>query len=1424
MSIEDRIVAMKFENKAFQAAALATMFTLDQLKQKLGMTGGAKGIQDVQAAAGRFNLNPMGTAVDGISTKFLALSTVAITALSNITNRAIDAGLNLGKSLTIAPISSGFSEYETKMGSIQTILSNTQAAGTNLEDVNSTLQELNEYADKTIYNFGEMARNIGTFTAAGVDLETATGSIKGIANLAALSGSTSAQASTAMYQLSQAISAGRVSLEDWNSVVNAGMGGTVFQRALAQTAEQMGTLKKGSLELVGPMKNVKIEGQSFRNSVTAKPGEVSWLTSDVLTNTLKQLAGEFTNAELKSQGFSDAQIKAIQKQAAMAQDAATQVKTFSQLIDTLRESVGSGWAQTFELLFGNFTEAKTLFTNINNVVGGFVNHTSEARNELVGVWKDLGGREVLINSLGKAFDNLFALLKPIGQAFREVFPPKTAQDLFNLTGRFQAFISKLTPGAELLDQIKRIFAGVFSVLKIGVNLFKAVAGGIGKIFSSASTGSGGFLELAASVGDFLVKLSDVIESSKIFEKVFDTIGSVIGTVVAAIGYLASSIASLFTGGSFTAGSAAMDGLNSASGKLSAAGGTLLNIWEKVLQAFARIGGVFEPIIDAIGVIADKIKGAFSEAFSGASFDTVLDVFNTAFLGGLIFLINKFINGGFTADLTGGLFGSIGETFGQLTETLKSMQANLQAKTLLTIAGAVGILTASIVALSLIDSKNLTKALVAISTGFGVLFGALVAMSKFAGAGGFAKIPVIAASLMTLSTSMLVLSASIAILAGLSWEELSKGLAGVAGGITLLVGAAVVISKYSGGMTRAGIGMIAMAVALNGIALAVRQFGSMDLADIGKGLLAMGTSLLFVTGALAVIPATALLTGPGLIAAAAGIFVLAQALQAFGSMKLSEIGKGLLALTVALTLLTAALIVIPPTAFLTGPGLLAAAAGIAILAEALDKMGGMSVKGIVKGLVALGASLTILSAALIIMSATLSGSAALLVAAVALRVLTPVLERLGAMSLGDIIKSLVALAGALTIIGIAGIALTPAIPTLLTLGVAVAGIGLGIGLAGAGALAFATALGIIATSGIAAIGVLTAFGKAFPEFMTNIAMGLTAFTLTMGAQVAKIVEVVGKIGAGILDVLIKLIPKFGELVTTLIDTFLRIVGEKTAPIVNAAFKMIMSFLNTLRNNIGKIVAIGADLIANFVTAIGNNLGKIVQAAANTIIKFINALAKTIREKKDQLAEAGTNLAGAIVEGMSAALTEAVTTLGNKAASLAKSIINRAKDALKINSPSKVFIGIGNSVGEGLVMGMDAYSNIVGKSSENLAGNAINTVRMTLASIGDAVDTNVNLSPTVTPVLDLTKLANDASQIGGILAINPIDTSVALGNASAIMSDISSLNAQNTARDTPTEPSQVIFQQTNNSPKALDPSTIFINTRSQIALAKEVLAKS
>lgn len=399
--VDQRVVEMQFNNAQFERNTKQSLSTIEKLKAALKFDDVGDSFSGITKAAKNVNLEPVSDGANEVYYRFKALDVVAGTVLSNIVTKAFAAGTALAKALTIDPMKSGLAEYETQINSVQTILANTQKEGTNLAQVNAALDELNRYADMTIYNFTEMTRNIGTFTAAGVKLDTSVQAIKGIANLAAISGSTSQQASTAMYQLSQALAAGTVKLMDWNSVVNAGMGGQVFQDALKETARVHG---------VAIDEMIAKEG-SFRETL-----QHGWLTASILTETLAKFTGDLSEEELRAIGYTEEQIDAIIKMGETANDAATKVKTFAQLIDTLKEAVQSGWTQSWEYIIGDFEESKELWTEISDRLQTVIGQSAEARNALLQGGLQSGLNQFIDQGITDYSDLLTDMLAKVGKA------------------------------------------------------------------------------------------------------------------------------------------------------------------------------------------------------------------------------------------------------------------------------------------------------------------------------------------------------------------------------------------------------------------------------------------------------------------------------------------------------------------------------------------------------------------------------------------------------------------------------------------------------------------------------------------------------------------------------------------------------------------------------------------------------------------------------------------------------------------------------------------------------------------------------------------------------------------------------------------------------------------------------------------------
>lgn len=1190
-TIDERVVEMRFDNKQFESNVQTSLSTIEKLKKSLDMDGATKGLESIDSAAKKVDMSGLGSAVETVKTRFSALEVMAVTALANITNSVVNTGKQMLHSLTIEPISQGFEEYELKMGSIQTIMMST---GASLEEVNKYLQELNTYSDKTIYSFQDMTSNIGKFTNAGVGLENAVMAIQGVSNVAAVSGANANEASRAMYNFAQALSAGYVKLIDWKSIENANMATVEFKTQLLESAVACGTLTKTADGMYKTVKGNVIDAtHGFNDSL-----QDQWMTTEALVSTLRDYADETT--EIGAKAF------------AAAQD----VKTFSQLMDTLKESVGSGWANTWEILFGDFEEAKELWTGLSQVIGGFIDAQADARNEMLQGWKDLGGRTKLIEALKNAFEGVQSVIKPIYEAFREIFPPTTAQQLYDITENLRKFTANLKLSDTASANLKSTFKGLFAILDIIKQAFSAIFTAIKPLFGGFGTLGDGILGFTGGIGDAIVAFDEFIKTSGAFQKVGEGIATVIQTIMTALSTLKNKIKEKFESANFE---------------------LFHSLLERIHERMTQVG----------------------EAAGEANFSGIIDLLNGISFGAIAVGITKFV-GTFRKAIED--IGSFKESFIGILDSVRgcfeAYQTQLQAGTLLKIASAIAILTASLIALSLVDSEKLNVALGAITVLFAELLASMAVFNKISGqatgvmksvtamlgiatavlilasalkkiadldakqlttgligVAGLTAMMVAAAKAMSSNsktiikgaTQMVIFAAAIKILASvceqlakLDWNQLAKGLVGV-GVLLAEVSLFLRTAKFSGKSITTATGIVILSAAIKVLASACKDFGEMKWEDIGKGLASIAVLLAEVT-AFTKLTGNAkhvISTGVALIAIGAAMKIFASAVKDFSGMQWDEIARGLIAMAGALASVTIAVNFMPKNMIGIGTGLIAVSAALLILANALNQMGSMSWEEIAKGLITLGGAMAILAIGLNAMTGTLAGSAALLVAASALLVLTPVLAILGAMSWSSIVKGLVTLAGAFAILGVAGAVLTPLVPSILAfsgslalIGVAVVGIGAGLALAGAGLSALAvglTALAAAGTAGATAIVasltvIITGVAALIPAIVAKIGEAIVEFCKVIADSAGAIGEAVKAVVLMLVDVLVECVPAIADGALKLIAGVLEALVEYTPSIVDSIFQFLIAVLEGVAKNLPSLIQAAVDVLMAFFSGI------------------------------------------------------------------------------------------------------------------------------------------------------------------------------------------------------------------------------------------------
>lgn len=896
------------------------------------------------------DLSSLERSVDSISGRFTLLGNIGQAAFQRIANTALNLASQINSIFGIGGAIAGMQEYELKLNSIQTIMVNT---GESIDVVSAALNELNEYADKTIYSFSDMTRNIGLFTAAGVDLQTSVSSIKGLANLAAGMGVSNEQAARATWQLSQALSSGYVKYQDWISVNNAGLGGTYFQEALVETANDLGTIDLTLDEIIK-----KYGG--FGNSLT----EGLWLTDEVLAATLDKFANDETLTK-----------------------AATEYKSLSQIIDTMKEISGTGWADTWELLFGNIEEAKKFWTPIGEEITGFIDKSNNARNEFISQWKNLGGLESTFNGIYNIFKGLGNVLKPVREGFSKLFSGLTPQKLADISKGFEDITAKFANAdfSTFSSVVTGAFSVVSSVVSGAIGLFTDFSGVLGKVKNVV-------IEVASFIGDKLGQALNFVGEHLTFGNIF---------------------AGLAGGGIFMAAKKIAD---------------VFNTIKEAIDNFTGGGSEkVDSIKESVTGLLDEVGNSLQTFTAGIKAGTLLTIASA--VGILTLSISKLstIKGGAVAASLGAIGIMLAELAGAFTLIQLSLR-KLDTKgiikagvTLMTIAGAVYILAGAVETMASVDPERIGQGLLAVGIGLGEL---VIALKVLDGSKVSLSTSV---AILAVAQSSKMLADAVEAFSGMNWDELKRGLTGMGIALAEVVAAVGVLGKVGGFSSLLGGGAILLAVqGLDEIAQALKDIGALDWETIKRGLTGMGIALAeigIVVAAVGKISGfSSLFAGGAILMVVQGLSDITKALTDIGALDWETIKRGLAGMGGALGeigIVTGALGKLAGFSGLLGAGtILIAVQSLKPIADALMQVGSMSWEEIGIGLAGLGGALVelgVVSGLLGSLSGIsgLLGAGTLLLAVQSLKPIADTLSQIGSLSWEQIKIGLVGMGGALT---------------------------------------------------------------------------------------------------------------------------------------------------------------------------------------------------------------------------------------------------------------------------------------------------------------------------------------------------------------------------------------------------------------------------
>lgn len=1216
--VDERVVEMRFNNALFENKVQQTMRSLTALNEKLMFKGAEKGFEKVSDASEKVKFNALLNALDNLSQKFSAVEVIGVTALMRITNQAVDAGERLVKALSLDPIISGFQEYETQINAVQTILANTSSKGTTLDQVNAALDELNHYADLTIYNFTEMTRNIGTFTAAGVDLNTSVSAIKGIANLAAVSGSTSQQASTAMYQLSQALASGTVKLQDWNSVVNAGMGGQVFQDALKETARVHG---------IAIDSMIKKEG-SFRETLSK-----GWLTSSILTETLQKFTGDLNEETLKSIGYTDEQIKKIMEMGKTANDAATKVKTFSQLKDTLTEALQSGWTQTWQTIIGDFEEAKELFTRFSDVFSDLINKSSEARNTVLAGGLNTGWQQ-LSTALGDSADFYSQMLEKVMLANGSISQKQiddagsfvkalqqggvSAEQLQNglkesykqlsvlgalsddalkakkldpaqvrsLAKSFEEVNQKVADGSLDLDIYSKkigelsgrehLIESIWNVFEALEKVVEPVARAWQKIFSPITADQ--IYNIAKSIDEFTAKLSISDETADKIERTFSgifavlnvwknvllTVGKVLGEVFNAVSPLAGGFLSITA----SLGDCLVEMANAVNNSKTFK--TTLDgihwIIGKVSEGMQTFAGVLTDVSNNVSVVFDPLKtlGEWFENF--ISFITPK----------LKWLADK-----------------IGEIFEELGSGASGAFGNLNGNALW------GFANAGMIAGLIAGIKGFLEAFKDIgSTVKDTIGGVAELLNKLGEAVTAWKNNKNAETLKTISTAVAILAGSLVVLSMVKPERLAASTGAMIALFAELLVALAIYDEIAKKTKKVGKGTSSMVVMAAGVLIltsALKKISEIETGKLLTSVIALGAVMAELVAAQVAISKWAkdgAKHAMSMLAMAAAVRVLAEAVEQLADLGWDGIEKGLIAVA-GLLAEVAAFSGLSNFGGLTAGkavGILILAAALSVLEKSVSAFSKMPVDELQNGIGVLGAILGEIAVFSMLSNPAehvLSTATALTILSGGLLILSNALANLGGMTLGQIGVALAAMAGGLIEMSVAltlvkgslgsatsflimSVVLNALVSPLKSLGE------MSLEEIGHGLLAVGGALGIFAI----AVGTMSLAGPIVIAVSAALSLLAGSFALLLGTMAA-----------------VSLMPLRMEALVVALGTLGSAIGVFIAGVIAG----LGTAAGSIAIAIAEIIVAVCNAIAQAVPAIGNALAQLIVAICNVIVQ-------------------------------------------------------------------------------------------------------------------------------------------------------------------------------------------------------------------------------
>lgn len=1147
--VDSRVVEMRFDNANFEKNTKQTISTIDRLMEKLQFKGAEKGFEKLDAAAKNVDFATMQTSLDRLESKFSSLNIVATTALVNITNKFVDAGEKLVKSLSVDQVMSGWNKYTEKTGNVQTIMN---ATGKSIDTVNGYLNKLMWYSDETSFSFNEMTSALSQMTASGGDIEKMIPMIMGIANATADAGKSGLAFQSTIRNITQSYSAGYLQLQDWKSLNLMGTATKALKQELIDTAVELGTLKQGEVTIA-----------TFESTLSKK-----WANTKVMEKTFEKYASMMEAAyEMTQKNKGMTSSEALEKLSGQYGElaersalAAQQAKSFAEAIDSTKDAVSSKWMAVFETIFGNKEEATDTWTELSNRLYNIFVPTIDSLNErlkggLGSGWnqllenelgdqadayayamqqvalasgaitekqiedagsfgeaikqggisaellkkglgeaqssaekmltlsdaelekrvtnreeveknaqafeelnkkvqngtldleayskqiRELSGREHLMQSLWNLMDAVSAIVKPIHEAFQDIFPPKTGEEIKSFAQWLDSITKKLIISDDTAKKIKTTAEGVFSALRVGKDILEGIISGMVRVLNLTKPLADILLDAASAAGEFASEITKGLHP-------LDTIGTWVTNFVDAAA----------------------------------------------------------PVLYSFGSVADKIFMQFAQGAKEAFNEFDPEKLNQFILGGMgasmLVSIKEFFESiksiGSSAK---GVVGGIKDCIESLGEAIDAWKSAKKADTMMTIAKAVALMAGSLAVLSMVKADRLGAAIGALTVTFGELLGVMAVMTQLTKNVQSLKLSVLAGGMVAVSAAVLVLSGALKVISTIDSDKLLGSVVALGGVMAELTLVAGILSRDGGRFTKGAAGMIAFAAGIRILASSVKALGGLSVTALAKGIAGVGA-------------------------------LCAELVVAAKLMNGTKFGIG------------------------KGTGFVLMAASMEILQDAVAKFGEMDNEAVVRGLTSIGGALVIFVAAMNLLKGGIGSAISLTMMAAAVNLLVPAFQGLGNLSWEAIGKGLLTIVGAFVVLGGAAVILSPVTPVIVALSLSLSALALSLG----ALLALSSAANFVQNlaSSLSLLNGLNfqvflngikALAWTLVEFIAGVFQGLAEVASSLVTSIAKIIK-------AICDAIILAAPSIGQalyvLGTTVIDTVVSLteyIWEKIEPALN-----------------------------------------------------------------------------------------------------------------------------------------------------------------------------------------------------------------------------------------------------------------------------------